>query len=138
MQGTRISPRPHLVAPEGIVTRHSTDVLVIEDESVAAATRFIRENANRLIGIEDVLDEVPTGRRTLERRFREQMGRSLLDEIRRVRIERAMQLLRDTSQDMPAIAEQCGFSSQARFATVFRKECGSTPTEYRKRVRGGR
>ncbi|HRK29641.1 MAG TPA: DNA-binding transcriptional regulator [Tepidisphaeraceae bacterium] len=138
MQGGRISPEPHLIQPEGIVTRHSTDVLVIEDETVAAAARFIRENAARPIGVEDVLEEVAAGRRTLERRFREEMGRSLLDEIRRVRIERAMQLLRDTSMDMPTIAEKCGFSSQARFATVFRKESGGTPTAYRKRVRGGR
>jgi len=138
MHGGRVSPRPHLVPPEGIVTRHSTDVLVIEDESVAAAARFIRENASKPIGVEAVLDEVATGRRTLERRFREQMGRSLLDEIRRVRIDRAMQLLRDTDLDMPTIAEQCGFSSQARFATVFRQESNSTPTGYRKRLRSGR
>jgi len=138
MHGGKVTPRPVLIAPEGIVTRHSTDVLVIEDAAVAAAVRFIRQNAARAIGVADVLDEIASGRRTLERRFREAMGRSLLDEIRRVRIDRAMQLLRDTSLDMPAIAEQCGFSSQARFSTVFRDQSGDTPTDYRKKMRAGR
>jgi LacI family transcriptional regulator len=138
LQGGRLSSKPLLVPPEGVVTRHSTDVLVIEDEAVLEAARFIRENAARPIAIDDVLHAVPAGRRTLERRFKAAMGRSLHDEIRRVRLDRAAQMLRDTTLDMPAIAERCGFSSQARFSTVFRRHMGTTPTGYRQRTRAGR
>lgn len=138
LQGGKASSRPTLVAPEGVVTRHSTDVLVIDDDAALAAARFIRENAARPISIDDVVDAAATGRRTLERRFKAALGRSLHDELRRVRLERAMLLLRDTGLDMPAIAEQCGFSGQARFSTVFRQVVGATPTEYRRRARPGR
>lgn len=138
LQGAKVSSRPLLVPPEGVVTRHSTDVLVIEDEAALAAARFIRENAARLISIDDVVDAAATGRRTLERRFKAAFGRSLHDELRRVRLDRAMRLLRETSLDMPTVAEQCGFSGQARFSTVFRQHTGTTPTDFRRRARPGR
>lgn len=130
--------QPTLVAPEGVETRHSTDVLVLEDDAVADAVRFIRERAGEAISVEDVLDASATGRRTLERRFKAALGRSLHDEIRRVRMDRACQLLRDTSLDMPTVAERCGYVSQARLSTVFRQVMGKTPTEFRRAARLGR
>jgi LacI family transcriptional regulator len=138
LQGAKASSRPLLIPPEGVVTRHSTDVLVIDDEAALEAARFIRENASRPISVDDVVEAAATGRRTLERRFKAALGRSLHDELRRVRLERAMQLLLDTNLDMPTIAERSGFSSQARFSTVFRKYLGSTPTDFRRRSRPGR
>jgi LacI family transcriptional regulator len=75
---------------------------------------------------------VPLGRRTLERRFRQAMGRSILSEIRRAHIERAKQLLSATQLSMPAIAESCGFSNASRFGITFRQLTGVTPSEHRR------
>jgi LacI family transcriptional regulator len=139
MQGGKPPPHPILIPPEGIVTRHSTDVLVMEDDALVAAVRFIRENAGHApISIADVADAAATGRRTLERRFKSTLGRSLHDEIRRVRLDKASQLLRETTLDMPTIAEQCGFLTHSRFSTVFRQQMGATPTEFRRQARLGR
>ncbi|HWB52760.1 MAG TPA: DNA-binding transcriptional regulator, partial [Tepidisphaeraceae bacterium] len=117
MQGKSISSQPLFFAPEGVMTRRSTDVLNIEDDVVADAVRFIRERAAQSVGVQDVLDHTLISRRNLERRFRRVLNRSVLDEIRRVHIERAARLLRDTDIDMPSISEQCGFSSPIRFST---------------------
>lgn len=121
------------VPPEGIVTRLSTEVSMIDDPAVVSAVRFIRLNAQRPIGVGDVLEEVMLSRRNLERRFKSALGRTLLDEIRRVRIERACDLLRETRFDMPTIAESCGFLSHVRFSTVFGQMMGMSPTQYRRR-----
>lgn len=129
-KGTKIGFQE--VPPAGIITRHSTDILSIADESVAETVRYIRQHAFGSIGVDDVLDHVAMSRRNLERRFKRVMGRSLLDEIRRVRLDRACQLLRDTDVDMLRLAKQSGFASQVRFSTVFREELGQTPTEYRR------
>jgi LacI family transcriptional regulator len=132
------APREALeIAPHGVITRHSTDVLSIEDEVVAEAAQFIRQHASERISVEDVLKEVAMSRRNLERRFRRVMRRSLLDEIRRVHLDRAAKLLRDTSLDIPSIAEQSGFASHVRFSTVFREQLAVTPTEYRRSHRVG-
>lgn len=126
---------PILLTPEGVVTRHSTSVLAMDDPDVAAAVRFIRENAARPIGVDDVMASVPTSRRNLERRFRRELNRSILDEIRRVHLERAAELLRTTDLDMPAVARQSGFRSAVRFSSVFRETYGQAPTAYRRQHR---
>ena len=128
---------PMEIPPFGVVTRHSTDVLNIDDQAVAESVRFIREHAYEAMTIEDVLTHVAMSRRNLERRFRRAMQRSLLDEIRRVRLDRASKLLRETDLDMPRVAEQSGFANQVRFSTVFREQVGDTPTGYRRRHRPG-
>jgi transcriptional regulator GlxA family with amidase domain len=85
--------------------------------------------------VDDVQREVMISRRNLERRFKAALGRSLLHEIRRVRLERACEFLRDTDFDMQLIAERCGFQSQERFSTVFGQERGMSPSVYRKKHR---
>jgi LacI family transcriptional regulator len=137
LQGERDSARQLEIAPQGVITRHSTDVLSIKDEAVAEAARFIRQRASEPIGVHDVLQHVAMSRRNLERRFRRVMRRSLLGEIRRVHVDRAAKLLRESDLDMPGIAEQSGFASQVRFSTVFREMMGRTPTAYRREHRQG-
>jgi LacI family transcriptional regulator len=137
LQGKRASMTPLLLPPQGVVTRHSTDVLSIDDPDVAEAARFIRENASNSITVQSVLDCVSMSRRNLERRFKRVMKRSLLDEIRRVHLDRATRLLRETDLDMPRVAEQSGFGSPIRFSTVFKEMMGIAPSIYRRKNRQG-
>ena len=137
LNGRRAPREPLELPPSGVITRHSTDILSIEDEVVAEAVRFIRERASSLISVKDVLTEVAMSRRNLERRFRRSMRHSLLEEIRRVHLDRAAKLLRETDLGIPSVAEQSGFASHVRFSTVFREKMGTTPTSYRRRYRSG-
>jgi LacI family transcriptional regulator len=124
--------RSRLLRPQGVVTRHSTDVLSVDDPEVAAAVRFIRNNAHLSICVDDVLLEVPVCRRTLERRFRAVLKRGLGEEIRRVRVERASALLATTSASMVEIGQRSGFSDAKQFSAIFHNETGQTPTAYRR------
>ena len=96
---------------------------------------FIREHADQPLRVEDVLEQVPLGRRTLERRFRVAMGRSILSEIRRAHVERAKQLLSATELSMTAIADACGFSNCSRLGITFRQLTGFAPGEYRRTMK---
>jgi len=128
---------PILIEPLGIVTRESSDVTAIEDREVAQAVRFIREHACDGIAVGDVLRQVPISRSALERRMRAAIGRSPNEEITRVRIERAKQLLTTTDLSLAAIARRTGFRSAPYFAEVFKRKAGQTPGVYR-RERGGK
>jgi LacI family transcriptional regulator len=132
MAGTRVPPVPRLLPPQSIISRASTDVLAMDDEAVVQALRFIRASAGKPMTVNHVLDAVPIGRRSLERRFRKALGRSLLGEIRQVQIERAKRLLTDTTLDMPVVARESGFSSAVRFSTVFHHSVGMPPTAFRR------
>ncbi len=122
---------PTLIPPTGIMARHSTDVLTIEDPKVAAAVRFIHDNASRHFDVSDILKAVPVSRRTLEIHFRSIIGRTMHEEIRRVHIQRAKELLVQTHLSIPDIAESSGYSGSDRFRVAFVKETNMTPTAYR-------
>lgn len=117
--------------PLQVVSRQSTDTLAIQDSDVAAALTFIRNHAHEGIGVDSILKELPLSRRVLERKFRDHLGRTVLAEIRRVRLEFVKALLIETDLPMPTIAARAGFSGARRLAVVFRQIIGITPTAYR-------
>jgi LacI family transcriptional regulator len=135
-EGTEIE-RETWLPPAGVTARLSTDVLAVEDEDLAAALRWLRENASRNVKVYDVLREVPLSRRSLELKFAKLLGRSPHEELTRVRVERAKSLLSGTDLPMAAVARRSGFAHAERMATVFRGATKETPTAYRRRFRGG-
>jgi LacI family transcriptional regulator len=126
---------PVLIPPPGVVARQSSDALAITDPDVAAALRHLRGHAAGPLRVADILRAVPVSRRALERRFRAALGRGLAEEIRRVRVERAKDLLVATDLTMAEVAEQAGFASQQQLSRVFLRETGATPTAFRRQVR---
>jgi LacI family transcriptional regulator len=132
---TPLPGRSVTVAPLGVITRRSTDVMAVDDADVVDAVRFIHAHAGRPIGVSDVMREVPLSRRQLERRFRARLGRSILDEITRCRIDRAKQLLVETELTLPQVALASGFGSASYFSVVFAETEGTTPGAYRDRVK---
>ncbi len=124
------------VDPLGVVTRKSSDRWAIEDPDVAAAVRYIRENASNPIGVSDIVSALSLSRRSLELRFKRALRRSPLDEINSVRVERAKELLIKSDFKLSRIALACGFHSVIHFHTVFRRHAEMTPLAYRHRTRG--
>ncbi|MGO8688759.1 MAG: substrate-binding domain-containing protein [Thermoguttaceae bacterium] len=120
--------------PIGVVTRASTDALAIPDAAVVAALNFIRSRAADDIRVDEVAAEAAAGRRMLEYKFRHLVGHTILEEIRRVRLQRVKQLLSDTDLPMPAIARRAGFSTPQRMSVVFRQATGLTPSAYRQQT----
>ncbi len=132
------SPRlePILLPPIGVVSRRSTDVLAIEDPDVAIAIRYIRTHACTSISVEDVVDQVPIGRRTLEKLFLKHIGRTPLQEIQHVRIAQAQTLLATTDLTINAIALRSGYSNGNWFSTAFQSQTGQSPAAYRRSFLG--
>jgi LacI family transcriptional regulator len=119
------------VPPIEVVTRQSTDVLAVDDPDVAAALRHIRQHAVEGLSVKQLLEAVPVNRRTLERRFVSVLGHTPLEEIRRIRLDRAKVLLQT---DLPIydVARRCGFATPEYMATTFLQATGTTPTSYRR------
>lgn len=124
-----------LLEPEGVVVRQSTDILAIEDTTVARAVVFIRERACDPIQVPDVLQRMDLSRSTLDKQFRMTLGRTIHAEIQRVRIEQAKRLLTTTEMPIRDIASRCGFEYLQYFTAVFRQHTGRTPAIYRKGAR---
>jgi len=135
MRGKPAPKKPILLPPHGIATRASTDVLATDDTDLARAVRYIRRHAAEAIGVADIARQTAIGRRTLERRFRETLGRSIYDEVLHARIELAKGLLVETDLKLLTLARQCGFRSASHLCNTFRKATGSSPAAYRQQMR---
>jgi LacI family transcriptional regulator len=124
---------PELIAPSRVIACQSTDTVAVHDEMLASAVRFIKDHCHERIKVKQILAAVPISRRALEKGFRQALGRSPAEEIRRVRVERAVQLLCDTSWAMPRVARTAGFERPELLTRAFRRELGTTPSMFRKR-----
>ncbi|MBN1805499.1 MAG: DNA-binding transcriptional regulator [Sedimentisphaerales bacterium] len=119
--------------PVGIAARQSTDILAIDDDEVASAVRFIRNNARRDIHVDDVLAQSTLSIRSLQQRFRKTLNRSIHQEIRSTRIRQFTEVLLKTNHAVHKIAYDMEFDDINHISRVFRKEMKMTPIEYRKR-----
>ena len=66
MAGKKAPGEPTLIAPRGVVTRRSTDVLASEDPVVNRAAAYIREHGGRGLQVPDVAAHVNMSRASLE------------------------------------------------------------------------
>jgi LacI family transcriptional regulator len=132
MNGGTAPKKPVLIPPKGVVTRLSTNILAVPDPQIARALRFIWEHFPESIGTPDISTAAGLNRRTLERGFRLHLGRSVGDELMRVRIERAKSLLIHSTHKAHQIAELSGFSGIVPFSKAFLRVTGVRPSDYRK------
>jgi LacI family transcriptional regulator len=133
MAGTHVAAEVHHVAPVGIETRMSTEVVVAGDRTLADAVRYIREHACAGIKVGDVLARVPLSRRALESRFRKLFGRTPHEQILDVKLRRARDLLAATDLAQAEVAERSGFRHPEYLSVVFKKKFGESPGEFRRR-----
>ncbi len=136
MAGQPPPEQPIYVPPVGIVARQSTDVLAVADPVVAQALRFIREYACDGITTEDILRHVPVSRSTLQRRFRTVLGRSIHDEILRVRLRRVCELLARSDLPIEVISDKAGYPHRQYLGAIFKEKMGMTLAQYRRQMRG--
>ncbi len=135
MAGKKISKVLPEVSPRGVVTRRSTDLLATDDEDVVRAVRFIHENAFKRLLATDVLEHVSASRASLEPRMKKVLNRTIHQEIERVRIERAKELLATTELEIKQVAQRAGFRYVSYLTRVFRRVLDETPASYRARMR---
>lgn len=124
------------VPPLGVIVRESTDFTAVADEMVTSALSFIAANGHRRIGQEDVAKAVSAEVRTLQNRFRKHLGRPIVAEIRRQRIERAKRELQCSQAPIAKIAKSVGFGTLTSMCQVFQRELGISPSAYRKKAQG--
>jgi LacI family transcriptional regulator len=124
--------KPIKIPPRCVVVRRSTDTVASEDEEVGRAIRYIRANACKSLQVVDVLAYMGMSRASLQQRMKSMMGRTIHQEIQRVRMGRAQELLVNSDLTIKQIARESGFASVQYMTRVFRASIGETPALYRR------
>lgn len=129
----KISPSKHVITygATRIVTRRSTEAIRIDDALIVKSLEFIWLNIGAPMTVADVAKHLNVSRRLVEMHARQSLGRTIHDEILRVRLERAQSLLRDTRLTINEIADACGFAGPSHFGRRFQDAFHMTPSAFR-------
>jgi LacI family transcriptional regulator len=121
------------ISPVHVVTRHSTDIMAIEDQQIAEAVNYIRKNSKRVLQVGDVAEAVGLSRRTLEQRFRKVLAHSVHEEITFARVNHMADILINTNMSVSQIARLLGYPYANNISRYFKRQKGMSPSEYRKK-----
>ncbi len=136
MRGKRKRKTILIYGVKKIAERQSTRaVQPAQDQLVARTIEFIRLNACEGIGVRDVVAYLKVSRRLAELRFRKTCGRSLLDEIQAVRLERVKRLVKETDFSIREITDRSGYQTDDHLRRIFKRHFGMTMREYRRQRR---
>ncbi len=124
-------PKTVLLPPVGIVSRHSTDFLAVDDPLVGQAMRYIAGHLTQPLDVASVAKAVGVARRTLDAWFQKSLGATVAAEIMRLRIERVKRELMARTDSIDAIARRTGFSSTRTLNDQFKRSTGMSPTGFR-------
>ena len=125
------------IPPRHIIERESTRLFATDDPLVSGAIRFMAEHLEQSLDIEDVVEHIGVSPSTLHRRFRKSIGRSPGEELRRVRTDRALQLLKTTDLPLIEVAVRCGYGNTPQVVRDVKALTGKTPMAYRQQFRTG-
>lgn len=100
--------------------------------TINKAKIFIQEHVNQNITCEQIADETGIGYSKFRRIFKDYTGFTLAQYVKEIRLNKARDLLTHSDLSCQEIAYSLGFESPAYFNTVFKKEQGMTPNEYRR------
>jgi transcriptional regulator GlxA family with amidase domain len=103
------------------------------DPIVQRALEIIWKQSPFPASVNDIARQLPVTRRTLDRRFVEATGHSVLEEINFCRLSRAKRLLTQTDLPVKTVAHLAGFSSTERMRVLFVEREGVSPISFRKR-----
>lgn len=98
---------------------------------VASAARFIEENYYLELDVQTLCDYVNYSRSYLSRLFHQETGFTIPEYINKIRMENAMELLRDSNLPLQEVAASVGIRDSFYFSKLFKKHTGKTPREYR-------
>lgn len=93
---------------------------------------FMLQNCAEEWSIERICKETNLGRSQLYHYYRSFFFTTPKDDIISARIDKAKHLLSNKELRITEVAEQSGFANIYHFNRYFKRECGCTPTEYRK------
>ena len=134
------------------ICRAVSDILAILTENFAVRQQTQKNQDQTMVRVQDILQYIVahyTQRISLEEisgaigfhpqyfsvYFKKQFGVSFTDYLNNYRINRSIQLLRDTNDSILNIALACGFNNHKTYSNAFEKHYHCSPREYRRLLR---
>ncbi|MDD5011834.1 MAG: DNA-binding transcriptional regulator [Phycisphaerae bacterium] len=119
------------IQPTHVETRGSTDVFAIDDPEIVQAMRYIKQNSNKPLQVNEIANHVCISKRSLQLKFHKTMGRSIHEEIIQSHFNTAKILLVETNLPIDEVAVRSGFHYTSNMRRAFKNIAGILPQKYR-------
>ena len=104
------------------------------DPDSARFLRFLRDHYLEKDNVGEIARKMGVSVRNVQAAFQKCLGRSMLDELIRLRIEHSKKLLENTKMKIEEVGAASGFSNRFHFIRAFQRVTGETPKEYRRKL----
>lgn len=94
---------------------------------------YIAVHYREPISLQQIAEEVGLSRFRVAHLVKEVTGKTVIQHVKRMRVQTAQELLLNTDRSYVDIAYELGFSDQSYFIKQFRELTGTTPARYRRR-----
>lgn len=132
LAGEAVPPQAVLFRPLGLAARASTDGIAVDDPQLRAALALAQARACDGIGIPGLVRASGLSRQVLDRRCRRLLGRTIKEELDRIRLRRVRELLLGTDLPVSGIARLAGFDHPEYLGVVWRRHLGVSPAAWRR------
>lgn len=102
-----------------------------KDETVIQAQNYIEQNYAQRITVDQLATIMATGKRTLERRFKDATGNTITEYMQRVKVEAAKKSFEITRDNITEVMYAVGYTDPKAFRTTFKKITGVSPVVYK-------
>ena len=114
------------------LSKNSTE----KEDAVARAVEYLEENfMDTELSLVEVSSELGYNSKYLSHIFKEKMGMGFSEYLRTLRIRHAVLLFDHNIDSVKNVAILSGFSDPLYFSSVFKKEVGFSPKEYKERLK---
>ncbi|WP_206812532.1 PocR ligand-binding domain-containing protein [Paradesulfitobacterium ferrireducens] len=119
----------------GIVETFLQGIFALTDKKhlslVKSARNYIMENYHKPLTVQDAADHLFISPSHLSRLFRQELDCTFNDYLTRVRVEKAVELMKKPELSVEQVAKAVGYKNQSYFAKIFRRYIGVTPLTYK-------
>ena len=105
------------------------------DEDIIQIQIWLQDNYQRNVLFPQLAERFAMSVRTLNRRFKNALGKTPLEYLQVIRINTARDLLKTSNLSIGDIADRVGYQDTSYFSTLFKKHWATTPQAYRDTVR---
>ncbi len=99
---------------------------------VSRALEFIEEHFSDPITIEDIVSHSQVSRRHFFRLFEQAVGVAPMEYLKKLRLQKAASMLLTTKASVTQVAFACGFNDSNYFSSLYHKEFGMSPSQFKK------
>lgn len=118
--------------PVQVFDRESTSTVLPAATLIARGIAFIEGNANKPIGVSDVVAAMGVSRRLADLRFRQLKGTSISSAIGETRMKMVLVKAKSSRCSISELTKSCGFSNRRQLERLFKRKTGMSILQWRK------